>query len=112
MEMAFLGIIIVWPFDIGFMSNTAMEKEFSAIILEGISLAVMEHEFVSIIGTSGCGKSTLLELIGATSMDEINIMEVWNQSRPFDTLAVPVGTGEKREAGWPLLGLLNGIKKK
>lgn len=39
------------------------------------------------------GNVTLLELIGATSMNEINVLEVWNQSRPFDTLAVPVGTG-------------------
>jgi NitT/TauT family transport system ATP-binding protein len=32
--------------------------------LESISLAVEEHEFVSIVGPSGCGKSTLLYLVG------------------------------------------------
>jgi len=32
--------------------------------LESISLAVQEHEFVSIVGPSGCGKSTLLYLVG------------------------------------------------
>lgn len=31
--------------------------------LEGIDLAVNEHEFVSLVGASGCGKSTLLRLI-------------------------------------------------
>jgi len=32
--------------------------------LESISLAVEEHQFVSIVGPSGCGKSTLLYLVG------------------------------------------------
>jgi NitT/TauT family transport system ATP-binding protein len=32
--------------------------------LAGISLAVHEHEFVTIVGPSGCGKSTLLYLVG------------------------------------------------
>ena len=32
--------------------------------LAGISLAVQEHEFVTIVGPSGCGKSTLLYLVG------------------------------------------------
>lgn len=39
------------------------------------------------------GTVTLMELIGATSMEEINILEVWKQSKPFETLAVPVGIG-------------------
>lgn len=39
------------------------------------------------------GTETLMELIGASRMDEVNILEIWNQSRPFETLAVPVGIG-------------------
>ena len=36
----------------------------SVAALDGIRLAVDEHEFVSIVGPSGCGKSTLLYLVG------------------------------------------------
>ncbi|MEO8136852.1 MAG: ABC transporter ATP-binding protein, partial [Betaproteobacteria bacterium] len=32
--------------------------------LTGIDLAILEHEFVTIVGPSGCGKSTLLYLVG------------------------------------------------
>lgn len=39
------------------------------------------------------GTVTLLELIGANELSEINVLEIWKQSKPFDTLAVPVGTG-------------------
>ena len=34
-------------------------------ILNGISLEIHEHEFVSIVGQSGSGKSTLMNIIGA-----------------------------------------------
>ena len=34
-------------------------------ILNGISLDINEHEFVSIVGQSGSGKSTLMNMIGA-----------------------------------------------
>lgn len=34
-------------------------------VLHGISLQVMEGEFVSIVGASGSGKSTLMNIIGA-----------------------------------------------
>lgn len=32
--------------------------------LDGVSLNVMEHEFVAIVGASGSGKSTLMNIIG------------------------------------------------
>ena len=33
-------------------------------ILHGISLAVFEGEFISVVGASGSGKSTLMNIIG------------------------------------------------
>ncbi len=33
------------------------------LALDGIDLAVREHEIVALVGTSGCGKSTLLRLV-------------------------------------------------
>ena len=32
--------------------------------LDGVSLTIQDHEFVSIIGPSGCGKTTLLRIVG------------------------------------------------
>ena len=37
--------------------------ERSVHALDGVSLAIAQHEFVAIMGPSGCGKSTLLHLI-------------------------------------------------
>ena len=31
--------------------------------LDGIDLAVRDHEVLAVVGPSGCGKSTLLELV-------------------------------------------------
>lgn len=39
------------------------------------------------------GTVRLTELIGAPRIEEINVLEIWNQSNPFDTLAVPIGIG-------------------
>ncbi len=39
------------------------------------------------------GTVTLLELISAARIEEINVLEIWNQSRPFESLAVPMGVG-------------------
>jgi NitT/TauT family transport system ATP-binding protein len=33
-------------------------------VLEGVDLALFEHEFVCIVGPSGCGKTTLLRILG------------------------------------------------
>ena len=32
-------------------------------VLEGLSFAIAQHEFVALVGPSGCGKSTLLDLL-------------------------------------------------
>jgi NitT/TauT family transport system ATP-binding protein len=37
------------------------------VALEGVDLAIHEHEFVSLLGPSGCGKSTALRLIAGLS---------------------------------------------
>jgi NitT/TauT family transport system ATP-binding protein len=46
-----------------------LDKTFNAdnrtvIAIDDLSLAIDEHEFVSIVGPSGCGKSTFLHIIG------------------------------------------------
>lgn len=38
--------------------------------LDGVSLAVGQGEFVSIIGTSGSGKSTLLNMLGGLDVPD------------------------------------------
>ena len=37
--------------------------ERSVHALDGVSLAIAQHEFVAVVGPSGCGKSTLMHLI-------------------------------------------------
>ena len=41
--------------------TTANGERIQAI--KDVSLAIHEHEFISIIGPSGCGKSTLLRIV-------------------------------------------------
>lgn len=38
------------------------------IAMQGISLDIMENEFISVVGPSGCGKSTLLRMIAGLDM--------------------------------------------
>jgi NitT/TauT family transport system ATP-binding protein len=45
-------------------SSADGRKSGSVAVLERISLAVKEGEFVCIVGPSGCGKSTLLNIVG------------------------------------------------
>ena len=40
----------------------------AVLALDGISLRIQEHEFITIVGPSGCGKSTLLYLVGGFIM--------------------------------------------
>ena len=35
------------------------------VAVEGITLSVMQSEFVALLGPSGCGKSTILRLISS-----------------------------------------------
>jgi polar amino acid transport system ATP-binding protein len=49
-----------------FLELRGVEKRFGDNqVLNGIDLAVAEHEVVSLIGASGCGKSTLLRCVNA-----------------------------------------------
>ena len=34
------------------------------IVLKGITLTILENEFVTLLGPSGCGKTTLLRILG------------------------------------------------
>ncbi len=48
---------------------TDLDKTFtvdnrSVTAIDRLSLAIDEHEFVSIVGPSGCGKSTFLHILG------------------------------------------------
>lgn len=46
------------------ISARALSHRFGELaVLDGIELAVREHEVLALVGPSGCGKSTLLELI-------------------------------------------------
>lgn len=45
------------------MSKTYRSQGFDVPALENVSLSVIRHEFLSIVGSSGCGKSTLLRII-------------------------------------------------
>ena len=38
-------------------------REGERVALDGVSLAILENEFVCVVGPSGCGKSTLLNLV-------------------------------------------------
>jgi NitT/TauT family transport system ATP-binding protein len=45
--------------------------------LEGVSLAIGRHEFVSVIGPSGCGKSTILRLIAGLLNQSAGRVEIF-----------------------------------
>ena len=48
---------------------TSLQKSYGdgPVVLDGINLAVMPGDFISLIGPSGCGKSTVLKLVSGLS---------------------------------------------
>ncbi len=46
------------------ISHTYTTKKQTLPVLQDISLAIREGEFVALVGPSGCGKSTLLSIVG------------------------------------------------
>ena len=46
------------------ISHTYTTKKQTLPVLQDISLAISEGEFVALVGPSGCGKSTLLSIVG------------------------------------------------
>jgi ABC-type nitrate/sulfonate/bicarbonate transport system ATPase subunit len=58
--------------------------------VEGIDLAVGEHEVVAVVGPSGCGKTTLLELIaGLQEPDEGTVSAPESSYMPQSDLLLP-----------------------
>ena len=53
----------------GWCSTTCASRFGDRVVLDGIDLAVDEHEVVCLIGPSGCGKSTLLRCIDLLERD-------------------------------------------
>lgn len=52
----------------------------STSVLEGVDIAVTDHEFVVIVGASGCGKSTLLRLVAG--LEEVSSGTIHVDSKP------------------------------
>ena len=46
------------------LRKTFRTEEIETVALDGVSLHVVEGEFIAIMGPSGCGKSTLLNILG------------------------------------------------
>jgi ABC-type nitrate/sulfonate/bicarbonate transport system ATPase subunit len=87
--------------------------------VEGIDLAVGEHEVVAVVGPSGCGKTTLLELIAglqepdegtvsapeASYMPQSDLLLPWRDALANAALALEcqgVGRSEARRRAEPL----------
>ena len=55
------------------------------VALNGVSLDIMENEFICVVGPSGCGKSTLLNIIASWSQPPVRfiVMEkkLWERGR-------------------------------
>jgi len=66
------------------VSKVFATEEVETRALEGIDLAILPGEYLSVSGPSGCGKSTLLSLIGL--LDSPSDGHYWLKSRPVETL--------------------------
>jgi multiple sugar transport system ATP-binding protein len=63
-----------------------LKKSFGATnVLKGVSLAVQDGEFISLVGPSGCGKSTLLRILAGLETQDAG--EVHMAGRCMDALA-------------------------
>ena len=59
-------------------------EEVETVALNGVSINVVDGEFVAIMGPSGCGKSTLLNIIGL--LDNPDGGEYWLDGEPVGKL--------------------------
>src|SRR5581483_11859845 len=69
----------------GILSIRDVRKRFGATdVLQGISVDVVEGEFLTILGESGSGKTTLLRAIAG--FEQIDGGEIWMGDERLDTL--------------------------
>jgi NitT/TauT family transport system ATP-binding protein len=61
--------------DIVSLRNVGKTFERGTVALDGLSLAVRDGEFVSLLGPSGCGKSTALRIIAGLSAPSTGVVE-------------------------------------
>ena len=67
------------------VSFSQIKKSFGATpVLHGISLDILDGEFMVLVGPSGCGKSTLLRMLAG--LEEINAGEIAIDSRVVNEL--------------------------
>jgi NitT/TauT family transport system ATP-binding protein len=60
------------------ISKSYQADEFPIEVLQDVSFAISEGEFVCLVGPSGCGKTTLLKLIAALQMPTVGTITVKN----------------------------------
>ncbi|MBC8055550.1 MAG: ABC transporter ATP-binding protein, partial [Rhizobiales bacterium] len=74
----------------GFLKIDSVVKRFGeTTVIDGVSLAAREGEFVVFVGPSGCGKSTLMRLVagldevsaGSIHIDGVDVTEVQPAAR-------------------------------
>ncbi|MCU1292607.1 MAG: spermidine/putrescine transporter ATPase subunit, partial [Bryobacterales bacterium] len=65
------------------LSIRRLSKRFGvATVLDGITLDIEEHEFLTILGESGSGKTTLLRIIAGFEQPDAG--EVWMREHRLD----------------------------
>jgi ABC-type sugar transport system ATPase subunit len=76
-------------------------------VIEGLDLAVQDHEFMVLVGPSGCGKSTVLRMVagleetsgGTISIgDRVVMSEIEEQHKMLAYECTPDGTAKKKAA--------------
>ena len=62
------------------LSLSGIEKSFgSTSVLNGVSLDILDGEFISLVGPSGCGKSTLLRIIAGLETQDAGTVRIAGQ---------------------------------